>query len=309
MCQVLVVAPTHEEIRRLTEAIRADRERAGELGESHAVAQHVPLHWTEAQKKQTHKYRAGLVLEFHKATKDVAKNEAVEVVAVEKDKLIARKESGEEITLTRRQAQAFGVYERKELSVAAGDKLLLTANRRETGFRATNGELVTVASVEDGRIQLEDGRMLPANYRQFDHGYAVTAHRSQGKTVDAVIVSGDRMSRELFYVAATRGRESLTIVTSDKEELQRSIGISGERTSALELARQVQEQMHVHRLPEFTLGQDLVSAGHWALRQATRQEERWQLSEQTIERSQSIDSPSREKKQEQRIEHGYGFSI
>jgi ATP-dependent exoDNAse (exonuclease V) alpha subunit len=39
---------------------------------------------------------------------------------------------------------------------------------------------------------------LPANYRTFDHGYAVTAHRSQGQTVDAVIVSGDRMSKELF---------------------------------------------------------------------------------------------------------------
>ena len=178
-----------------------------------------------------------MVLAFHKATKEVGKNEAVEMVRVEKDKLIARKESGQEITLTRRQAQAFSVHEKREIEVSAGDKLLLEANRWETKLRVTNGELVTVARVEQGRIELADGRTLPANYRAFDHGYAVTAHRSQGQTVDAVIVSGDRMSKELFYVAATRGRESLTVITSDKEQLREAIGISGERTSATELAR------------------------------------------------------------------------
>ncbi len=31
----------------------------------------------------------------------------------------------------------------------------------------------------------------------------MTAHRSQGKTVDSVILSGDGMQKELFYVAAS----------------------------------------------------------------------------------------------------------
>ena len=58
---------------------------------------------------------------------------------------------------------------------------LLTANRRDEEFRATNGEIATVRSVDErGRIGLDDGRVLPANFRQFTHGYAVTAHRSQG---------------------------------------------------------------------------------------------------------------------------------
>ena len=134
------------------------------------------------------------------------------------------------------------MHEKREIEVSAGDKLLLEANRWETKLRVTNGELVTVARVDQGRIELADGRTLPANYRTFDHGYAVTAHRSQGQTVDAVIVSGDRMSKELFYVAATRGRESLTVITSDKEQLREAIGISGERTSATELARKAEQQ-------------------------------------------------------------------
>ena len=257
-----------------------------------------------------------MMLEFHKGTRQVGKHEAVEVVGVDKDKLLARKENGEQVTLTRRQAQAFAVYERKELAVAPGDKLLLEATRRDTGFRATNGELVTVARVAGGRVELEDGRTLPANYRQFDHGYAVTAHRSQGKTVDAVIVAGDRMSRELFYVAATRGRESLTIVTSDKEQLQVAIGISGERQSATELARKAQEETPtVHRLPEFTVGQHLESARNWVLRQAAKEgmDERLGSPGYRGENSQSLavdpTAPAKGKKKEKQIEHGYGFGF
>ena len=118
---------------------------------------------------------------------------------------------------------------------------MLTANRRDAGFRATNGELVTVRGIERGRLQLEDGRTLPANYHQFDHGYAITAHRSQGKTVDGVILSADAMKQELFYVGSSRGRSEIAIVTSDREQLRESLGISSARPSATELAR---EQAH-----------------------------------------------------------------
>jgi hypothetical protein len=65
--------------------------------------------------------------------------------------------------------------------VASGDRLLLTDSRRDAELRGA----------ENRRIQLEDGRTLPVNYREFDHGYAITAHRSQGKTVDGVILSAD----------------------------------------------------------------------------------------------------------------------
>ena len=77
--------------------------------------------------------------------------------------------------------------------------------------------------------------LCPSNYRSFTHGYAVTAHRSQGKTVDSVILSGDGMQKELFYVAASRGRHSVTVITSDKERLQQTVGRSMARTSATEL--------------------------------------------------------------------------
>jgi hypothetical protein len=101
--------------------------------------------------------------------------------------------------------------------------------------------------MDNGRIQLEDGRTLPVNYCEFDHGYAITAHRSQGMTLDSVIVSADAMKQELFYVAASRGRQELAVITSEREQLRESLGVSTARPSATELIR---EQAQEHHTPE-----------------------------------------------------------
>jgi len=114
----------------------------------------------------------------------------------------------------------------------------------EAELRTTNGEIVTVSGVDDaGRVHLDDGRVLPSNFGQFTHGYAVTAHRSQGKSVDAVIISADGMRKELFYVAASRGREQISVISSDKERLRETIAQSSARKSASELARQRRPDM------------------------------------------------------------------
>ncbi len=94
------------------------------------------------------------------------------------------------------------------------------------------------------RLRLNDGRVVPQDFRQFTHGYAVTAHRSQGKSVDEVLISADGMKKELFYVSATRGRERLRVITSDKELLHDSIGCSNARQSASELERSVRPGLH-----------------------------------------------------------------
>jgi len=243
--RVLVVAPTHEEIGRVTRAIRDDLSERGHLGHSVTMDRYVPLQWTEAQKRDLANYREGQVLIVHRTARGMEKHESLTVSRVDSGTVIARNARGEDRSFTPAQTRSFSVHERQSIDVAPGDRLMFTANRRDAGFRATNGELVTVRGIERGRIQLEDGRTLPGNYHQFDHGYAITAHRSQGKTVDGVILSADVMKQELFYVGASRGRSEIAIVTSDREQLRESLGISSARPSALELAR---EQA---RSPEF----------------------------------------------------------
>lgn len=235
--KVLVVAGTHEEIARITHAIRHDMTQCSELNGGMIFERHAPLQWTEAQKKDLSNYQEGQILQFHRSSHGIGKHESLVIESASASHIVARDRHGVERVVNPSQARSFSVRERHEIELAPGDRLLLTGNRREAGFRATNGELAKVRSVDGGCIQLEDGRTLPANYHEFDHGYAITAHRSQGQTVDAVVLSGDGMKQEQFYVAASRGRSEIAIVTSDREQLRESLGISSARPSAMELAR------------------------------------------------------------------------
>jgi conjugative relaxase-like TrwC/TraI family protein len=241
----LVVCATHEEIDRVTEVIRTNRKRRGQIGNSIEIGRDESLNWTTAQKNDVRNYQPGQVLVFHRAVKGIGKNEALEVIRTDSNQVEVRNIHGELKIINSKHAKSFDVCERLDFEVASGDRLLLTANRRENGFRCTNGEIVTVGSIDhDRRITLADGRILPNGFRQFTHGYAVTAHRSQGKSVDEVIIAGDGMRKELFYVAASRGRENVQIITSDKELLRDSIGLSNARQSATELERANRPGLH-----------------------------------------------------------------
>ena len=231
----LVVCATHEEIDRVTHAIRMSQ---GKTGKGIEVGKDVSLNWTTAQKSEMSQYKPGQFLVFHRPVQGIRRNETVEVVNADNQNVTVRNQSGQLLILTARQAKSFDVCETHACEIAPGDKLLLTANRREAELRVTNGEIVTVDRVDaKKRVHLADGRVLPADFRQFTHGYAVTAHRSQGKSVDSVIILADGMQKELFYVAASRGRESVLVITSDKETLSESVGRSSARQSASELAR------------------------------------------------------------------------
>ena len=232
---------------------------------------------------------------------------------MENVKVVARNARGEERQFTGKEAKCFEVYERRVIEIAPNDKLLLMANRRDPGFRATNGELVTVSRIDDqGRIHLQDGRALPENYKQFTHGYAVTAHRSQGKSVDGVVISADGMRKELFYVAASRGRESITVVTTDKDLLRESVAHSVARQSASELSRKAQgpsleklnpslRERERHEQPiAREQGRDNVLEGKAEIRKAPTPE-----TVQTIDR----ENPTREQNQEHIIEPGHYYGI
>jgi ATP-dependent exoDNAse (exonuclease V) alpha subunit len=296
---VLVVAATHEEIGHITEAIRAERTRTGELGQSTRQQHQVPLNWTSAEKSDVRNYAEGQVLEFHRAIKGVARHESLEVIGVENGKVVARNARGEEREFTAKHAKCFEVYERRPIEIAPNDKLLLMANRREPGFRATNGELVTVSRIdEQGHMYLQDGRTLPENYKQFTHGYAVTAHRSQGKSVDAVVISADGMRRELFYVAASRGREGITVVTGDKELLREMMAQSVARQSASELSHKAQEPSLARQQPSLREIQGRETpVGHEQTHRTMQ--ENVQLSASRTGETINHDQSTREQKHEQ----------
>jgi conjugative relaxase-like TrwC/TraI family protein len=311
---VLVVCATHDDIAHMTAAIRAERQQADELGEGVRVDRYVPLHYTLAQKSDLRQFDEGQVLVFHRGTPDVRRHEALEIVRVEPHQLVGRTEMGVDHVVTATHAEAFDVYERRPIEIAPHDRVLLTANRQEEGFQATNGEMVTVSQVDErGRVHLEDGRTIPSSYKHFDHGYAVTAHRSQGQSVDAVVIAGEAMSRELFYVAASRGREHLTVITSDKARLEESVGRSGARLSASELVRMMREALGDGLTQDASRGYDrgIRAVVEWA-RQSVKYEQDSnghalpaRVQQQTIQHA-----PGHDRGQSaQQLEQGRGYGI
>lgn len=106
---------------------------------------------------------------------------------------------------------------------AAEDRIVFTRNDKDIGVK--NGMLGTVITAQDGKIAVAlDGdtdRLVefdPREFRTFDHGYAVTIHKSQGATVDQSYVLASRsMDRHLAYVAMTRHRDDMRLFVNNRD--------------------------------------------------------------------------------------------
>jgi conjugative relaxase-like TrwC/TraI family protein len=251
---VLLVAPTWNEIEAVTEKVRAELKLAGRLsGEDKEFQVFDSLSWTEAQKKDARQYRPGMAIHFHRTTHGFDKNETVSVVAVANDSIKVQREDGTERLFPLGAGSACDVGEKRRLKIAAGDKLLLQANT--VGKRFINGELVEVRAIKGDSVVLADGRVIPQNYRTFTHGYAVTSHAAQGKTVDEVLVVASSRSlaavhQQQFYVSISRGRERCQIFTDDSERLRSHVTHSSERLAAVEVVPHFRRQKFILRVME-----------------------------------------------------------
>jgi hypothetical protein len=109
-----------------------------------------------------------------------------------------------------------------------------------------NGDMATVTGLKAGKIILDNGVTLPERFGHLTHGYCVTSHASQGKTVDRVLIAENAWSakvagsREQLYVSVSRGRDMVKIYTDSKAQLLEGVMASSARMLAHEVtARQV----------------------------------------------------------------------
>ncbi|MGG6899013.1 Ti-type conjugative transfer relaxase TraA, partial [Rhizobium sp. BR 315] len=120
---------------------------------------------------------------------------------------------------------------------AAGDRIIFLENARFLEPRARklgpqyvkNGMLGTVVSTGDKRgdpllsVRLDNGRdvvISEDSYRNIDHGYAATIHKSQGATVDRTFVlATGMMDQHLTYVSMTRHRNRADLYAA-REDFQ-----------------------------------------------------------------------------------------
>ncbi|HWB12754.1 MAG TPA: MobF family relaxase [Pirellulales bacterium] len=226
----LVVSPTHAEGDRITQEIRRALKESGSIGEGERafpVLHHKSL--TEAERGDKVNYEPGDVLVFHQNAKGHTRGDRVTVTT---DQILPLSLAGR-----------FDLFRSGTLNLAPGDWVRITKNgtTADGGHRLNNGTLYKVREFDEaGNIVLQNGWTVDKEFGHLAHGYVVTSHASQGRTVDVALIgqaseSFPASSKEQFYVSASRARKQVVVYTSDKEALRQAIEQSEERLSATDL--------------------------------------------------------------------------
>jgi Ti-type conjugative transfer relaxase TraA len=171
---------------------------------------------------------------------------------------------------------------------AAGDQIVFLKNDSTLGVK--NGMLAKVVEAAPGCIVAELGagearRQVTVEqraYRNIDHGYATTIHKSQGATVDRVqVLASLSLNRHLTYVAMTRHREDVALyygtrsfamagglskVLERRDAKETTLDYSGGRFYAQALSFANSRGLHLVRVAR-TLVRDRLD---WTLRQQAR---------------------------------------
>jgi Ti-type conjugative transfer relaxase TraA len=99
---------------------------------------------------------------------------------------------------------------------ARGDQIVFLRNENSLGVK--NGMIGRVVEAKPGRIVVEIGddrcrvEIAQGFYRDVNHGYATTIHKSQGATVDQVkVLASLSLDKHLSYVAMTRHRDDVAL--------------------------------------------------------------------------------------------------
>jgi conjugative relaxase-like TrwC/TraI family protein len=223
--ETLVVIPFWEEIERFNLHARSALRRHGLLGEAEVTREAVkPLTWSEEQKAHWDQYQPGDRLLFVRDTRFFKRGTAAEITQILPDGLRVSGANGRFAKITRKQRGTFDVGRSQSLAVSAGDRLLIRGREDAQGF--ANGDFKTVERVNpaSSEIFLTDGRVLPATFKAWTYGHALTSYRAQGSTAEeSLIVLGEVAERALmrrqFYVGNTRYRGTHRIYVSHREPI------------------------------------------------------------------------------------------
>ncbi|MES2659525.1 MAG: MobF family relaxase [Verrucomicrobiota bacterium] len=238
----LVVSPTHAESHAVTAAIREKLREVGKIGESRKCLQYRPLRWEEAEKQKAENYTPGLMIQFHQNAKGIKRGSILPVVEGEGGHAVWLGLPGDgKILLDFKEAGKYQIFEKASIELAKGDLVKITRNGNSAnGHRIYNDTVLPVKKIgADGTLTLANNVVLAPDWGHIAHGFCGTSHSSQGKTTDAVFVAQSSMSfragsAEQFYVSVSRGRENIRVFTDDRLELQRAVGNTSRRISALE---------------------------------------------------------------------------
>ncbi len=134
----------------------------------------------------------------------------------------------------------------EEKRFSKGDRIVFTRNNDGLGVKNGTTGTITNLNTQKIHVKLDDEKEISGKELAFasnlnpyfDHGWALTIHKSQGTTVDySYVLASYEMTQNLAYVAMTRHREGVKVFGSSldfwrPEKLPEVLSKSGEKLSA-----------------------------------------------------------------------------
>ena len=247
----IVVSPDNRSRQQINEAVRAELLKKGVLspdGQAFRTLTH-RSDMTGADRTWAARYNVGDVLQYTTGSKSegIERDSFATIRAVDAraNTLTVELANGSSVTYDPRRLRGVQVFRETEREFAAGDRIQMTSTNKELGV--ANRDLGTITAIESGQMSVRmDGKAErtisfdTADFRQFDHGYAVTSHSSQGLTAGRVLAHFDTdsahslINTRLAYVAISRASDDARVYTNNAETLGQRLATDISKTAAVD---------------------------------------------------------------------------
>ena len=265
----IIVSPDNRSRRQINEAVRTELRQNGTLaadGHELRVLDH-RSDMTGADRTWAARYNVGDVLHYNTGSKaeGIERNSYARVSEVDTraNTLTIELENGTSVTYDPRRLRGVNVFTEAVREFSNGDRIQFTEPNKTLGI--ANRDLGTITSIDNGQMTVRlDGKQPreitfhTEKFRQFDHGYAVTSHSSQGLTAGRVLANIDTESSRLLintrlaYVAVSRASDDVRIYTNNAETLGQRLAADISKTAAVDfhpssVTEQTQEAVQLFR--------------------------------------------------------------
>ena len=247
----IVVSPDNRSRQQINEAVRAELLDRGALasdGQTLRTLTH-RSDMTGADRTWAARYNPGDVLQYTTGSKaeGIERDSfaTVRTLDARANTLTVELENGTNVTYDPRRLRGVQVFRETDREFATGDRIQMTSTNRELGV--ANRDLGTITAIANGRMSVRmDGKAEraisfdTAEFRQFDHGYAVTSHSSQGLTAGRVLAHFDTdgahslINTRLAYVAISRASDDARVYTNNAETLGERLATDISKTAAVD---------------------------------------------------------------------------
>ena len=263
----IIVSPDNKSRQQINEAVRGELLKTGTLAEDGRQFQTLSHRsdMTGPDRTWAAMYKAGDVVQYEKGSRAEGIERGSFGVVRSSDgptnRLTVELGDGSTVAYDPNRVYGVNVFRETSREFATGDRLQFSALNKELGI--SNRDMGTITKMEPDRLTvLMDGKEQrsvsfdPKEFRQFDHGYAVTSHSAQGLTTGRVIANIDTdssrslINTRLAYVAISRASEDARIYTNNAETLGQRLATDVTKTAALDFkARTEPPEIQVSKVP------------------------------------------------------------